>query len=264
MNRFQNTFLSLLSGKYRDNRHFFPRITPNETYLVSFPRSGNTWLRGLLTSLLHGEEATPKLVTVTVPDVYRIVYEGNKHIRKPSTRPLVIKTHGPFTDIPAKVIYLVRDGRDALLSYYYFQRRKRYRKQEMSAVEFYFYNKVWPCPWHLHVMGWLDGLQTWPADRYQIVRYEDLVVSPLETLQSIAGFIGFPAGKEALERAIALNTRDRLKTISARAGKGELYYVGEDRATWQEVLIGEDLARYEALAGEALQRSGYSLLSETD
>ncbi len=258
---FSDAILSALFGRYRNNPHFFPRVTRHETYLVSFPRSGNTWLRCLLTSLLHGTEASPELLKVTVPDVYRIVYQGNRYPRKPSTRPLVIKTHGPFAEIPAKVVYLARDGRDAMLSYYYFQRRKQYRKRELSATEFYFYDQVWPCTWHVHVTDWLAGLKSWPEDRYQIVRYEDLVADPVGTLGSIAQFVGFPAETDRLERAIALNTKDQLKTVSAKAGQSELYYLGETRATWQEVLCGDDLARYEAISGSALQQLGYPLTS---
>ena len=261
MSSFPDAVLSALFGRYRHNPHFFPSVKANETYLVSFPRSGNTWLRCLLTSLLHGQEARPELLKVTVPDVYRIVYKGNRFPQKPATKPLAIKTHGPFAEIPAKVVYLARDGRDAMLSYYYFQRRKQYRKQELSAVEFYFYDRLWPCPWHVHVTDWLAGLKSWPEDRYQIVRYEDLVADPVKTLGSIAQFIGFPTERERLEGAIALNTKDQLKTVSAKAGQSELYYLGESRASWQEVLRGEDLARYEAIAGEALQQLGYPLSS---
>ena len=263
MSGFPHSLLSLLLGEYRDNPHFFPRISADETYLSSFPRSGNTWLRCLLTSLYHGTEAKPELVKATIPDVYKILYPGSKNRRKPSIRPLVIKTHGPVTEIPAKVVYLVRDGRDAMLSFYYFRRRKQYGKRELTPKEFFFHEKIWPCAWHDHVMGWLDWLETLPPERYLLMRYEELLAEPLEQLCAIAEFVGFPTDTEALERAIALNTRDNLKTIAAKAGRSELYYVGEDRKAWQEVLGDEDLARYEALAGPALKRLGYPLMSDS-
>lgn len=256
MNQLKSQIKSLVYGKYHDNQGLFPKVTPDETYLMSFPRSGNTWLRHLITSLIHDREDYARLVRTTVPDVHRYRADGEK---KPNTKPLIVKSHVPFVDIPAKVIYLVRDGREAMLSYFYLQLKNGKLKPDASPVDFYFKDDIWPCPWHTHVAGWLDGLATWSSERYIIIRYEDLVKSPAQQLFLLGEFIGIPVTEESVQRALELNSKDRLKNTETRDKKGRLNtVVGLDKQVqWQDVLLGEDLARYEELAGTELQRLGY-------
>lgn len=257
----QNKIKCLLWGNYYNNPHLFSRVTSDETYLISFPRAGSSWLRFLLTSLSQGEKATRDSVNITIPDANS--YKLNKK-SKPTPKPLVIKSHTPFIKIPAKVIYLVRDGRDALLSYYY-QRLKRGKlKPEASPLDFYFDENLWPCPWHTHIADWLDGLETWPVERYKIVRYEDLVESTAEQMSAIAEFIGLSVTDRDLEKAISLNPKKQSEETGEpkdNQDKQNFLVNVEKPKKWQAFLSGEHLAKYEALAGTELQRLGYPLIS---
>jgi hypothetical protein len=254
----------VINGKYYYNEYLFPRVTRDEVYLVSFPRSGNTWLRCMLASLVHDRELTPELVETTVPDVHKSRRRGTL---QPPTRPLAIKSHSPYIKIPSKVIYVVRDGRDALISYYHYLIRRSRAESErvslsMSPGAFFSCDKLWPSPWHLHIMGWMDGLSLWQEDHYRIVRYEDLLQSPTTQLASIAQFIGLSADERSVQRAIARTTRSRLAELEADAGLGTLGYISLDTPRWQNCLSNVDLAQFEALAGAALLRLGYPLHSD--
>ncbi|PIG90610.1 sulfotransferase domain-containing protein [Gloeocapsopsis sp. IPPAS B-1203] len=239
----------LVLGTYYDHPYLFPRVARNETYLISFPRSGNTWLRRLLTALIHQKRGGWRLTESTVPDIHKYKLEKKK---KPSIRPLIVKSHTPFVDIPAKVIYVVRDGRDALLSYYYLQVKEGKIKSDLSPYEIYFDKSVWPCQWHVHVAGWLDGLSTRSPESYKIIYYEDLKKSTAEQLFSLAEFIGLSVTPSDVERAISLHPVEQ-------------YPLATDGSTskrkWQDILVGENLVKYEAIAGVELQRLGYPLMS---
>ncbi|PPS40648.1 sulfotransferase domain-containing protein [Chroococcidiopsis sp. TS-821] len=256
MKRLKSQIKTLIHGKYYNNKGLFPRISSDETYLMSFPRSGNTWMRHLITCLIHDREDYGDFVKITVPDIHRYREDGEK---KPTTKPLIVKSHVPFVDIPAKVIYLVRDGREAMLSYFYLKVKEGEISPDASPVDFYFKEDIWPCPWHVHIAGWLDGLARWSPERYKIIRYEDLVKSPAEHLFAVAEFIGIPVTQQSVQRAIELNKKTRLKHIESRDHKGRLNsVVGLDKQVkWQDILLDEDLARYEALAGAELKRLGY-------
>lgn len=183
---------------------------------------------------------------------------------KPTPKPLVIKSHTPFVKIPAKVIYLVRDGRDALLSYYYLRLKEGKLKPEASPLDIYFDEDLWPCPWHVHIANWLDGLENCYGGRYKIVRYEDLVGSTAEQLFSIAEFIGLNVTDKDVEKAISMNPKKQSEKIAeSQDAQGALISSAsiEKQRKWQAFLLGEDLARYEILAGTELQRLGYPLLS---
>jgi estrone sulfotransferase len=245
----------LIRGKYYYDP-FFPQVSPGEIYLVSFPRSGSTWLRCLLTSLIHGSPVSPQLVQATIPDIYVSRFRG---LPKPDIKPLIVKTHARFTGIPAKVVYLIRDGRQALLSFYaYTQTAGVFQNRNRSLPDFFFDENLYPAPWHVHVQDWLQGMLTWDPARYQFIRYEDLVASPVETLEAVTHFIGINTTALEREQAVAWNTSSLLHTIEQQAGSGTLNYVRNVRpADLKEALTAQQIAQYEVLAGPLLRRLGY-------
>lgn len=249
----------LVFGKYYNHPYLFPRVTSDETYLVSFPRSGNTWLRRLLTALIHKEKAVWQLMETTVPDIH--IYKPEKK-RKPSIKPLIVKSHTPFVDIPAKVVYVVRDGRDALLSYYCLRLKEGKNELNTPPLDIYFDNNIWPCPWHTHVADWLDGLEKRSPESYKIIYYEDLKKSTAEQLFSVAEFIGLPATLSDAEHAVALHpVRKQPKSAEPSSTQENFDSARTSKLKWQDILVGENLVRYEAIAGPELQRLGYPLMS---
>lgn len=239
-------------------RHVFEETDRDDVYLVSYPRSGSTWLRCLLTTLLSGHPITPGLMEAFVPDVYKCHQAG---IPKPKIRPLVIKTHAPYLALSAKVIYLVRDGREVLSSYYRYAQRippPSIYDGFQRLQDFYFRDDLWPSPWHKHVEGWLNGTSAWPRDQYLLVKYEDLFQSTAGVLGSIARFIGIEAAEDELARAVGLNSRESMRSIEKSSGKGSLNFIARRRIDDEVALSEEEAARYEAVAGEALKRLGYT------
>ncbi len=238
-------------------QHAFPSIAPEDTYLISFPRSGSTWLRCLLTSLLCGGPVTPAVVQAVTPDVYVSLRTGAS---KPKLEPLIIKSHAVYAPLAARVIYLVRDGRAALASY------SRYAQNipapslydEFAEIsDFYFREDLWPAPWHTHVNGWLDGLGSWDSDRYLVVRYEDALESPTSALRNIAQLVGLDASSAEVERAVELNSREKLIQLEAEAGAGSLNFIPTEASDASGSLAPSELQRYEQLAWTALRRCGY-------
>ncbi len=105
-----------------------PVLPPHSFYVVSYPRSGNTWLINCLAMLLdavRGEAYTPfKLYTELhgAPDAgFHFWCEP----RQRPDQPICIKSHDDLVAFrgrhpPAPVVYIARDARDSLLSYYFF------------------------------------------------------------------------------------------------------------------------------------------------
>lgn len=239
------------------DRHVFREVDANEVYLVSFPRSGNTWVRCMVTTLLCGVQVTPELIQAVVPDVY---VSHLTNTPKPRIRPLVIKTHAPYIDLSARVIYLVRDGREALKSYYIYA--KNFPSPSLfddfsTSADFFFRDDLWPCPWHKHVRGWLDGFDSWPDEQHTLIRYEDLLRDPEGFLRSIAQFIGIDASNNEIRRAVKMNSRDRLIRTEGVGGEGSLNYVQSQADDSGATLSAQDLSRYESIARDVLSSLGY-------
>jgi len=94
-------------------------------YVVGYPKSGNTWFCYLLSYCLNAE-----FDDYDVPGVYPI----NESIRKCVNGKLkhksyqghlgkILKTHWlkPLHKTNEPIIYLVRDGRDVMVSYYHYE-----------------------------------------------------------------------------------------------------------------------------------------------
>lgn len=240
--------------RFAGNPMLFSRVLARDTYLVSFPRSGSTWLRCMLTTLVHGTEVTPELVAATVPDVHRSDRTRPRHLD-----PLVVKSHTPFVDIPAKVVYLVRDGRDAIMSFHSLQVKQSRVAAGSDPRLLFFRADAWPCPWHEHVAGWLDGLAGREPGRHIVVRYEDVVTAPARHVAAVARLAGLPAAASDVERAVRLNARPELEAVERASGAGTLNHLGTARPDWRDVLSQDDRQRYEAVAGPTLARLGYPL-----
>ena len=192
------------------------KVLPDDTYVVSYPRSGNTWTRYILSYLVRGTEATldPQAVNDIVPDAY--VHSAT--INAQSHRRL-IKIHEPFLDKCPRVICVHRDYRESLVSYWHFIRRSEGYAGSFSA----FLRSGIPGRhggWKRHIHAMWRRQETDPATIH-VIRYTDLVGNFEETVAGLVDWSGIGMG-------VNLATVQRLTAMEAVAG-GEQKYVGHFR-----------------------------------
>jgi hypothetical protein len=161
-------------------------------HLVSYPRSGSTLLRKYL-ALLQGR---PQF------SVYNedIVSGGPPVLSEALDHAFVVKSHQlPAADAP--MIYLVRDGRNATLSFLYMGflfggHRYASRADLGEAIRRLDRSEG---SWADHVARALR----WGNDSQRLfLRYEDLVRDPGEAIKSVARFLGGSIDPAAIERCI--------------------------------------------------------------
>jgi Sulfotransferase domain len=112
------TVVKYILGTDRAERDF--AVYPDDTFVVSYPRSGNTWTRFLIANLVYPEKNVGFTnIEKLIPDTSS---QSNRAL-KSTPRPRIIKSHEYFDHRYRKVIYIVRDPRDVALSYYDFQRK---------------------------------------------------------------------------------------------------------------------------------------------
>ncbi|KAJ8605497.1 hypothetical protein CTAYLR_000016 [Chrysophaeum taylorii] len=186
---------------------------PTDVLLVSFPKSGSNWVRFLLCGLKKKKVgAADKLsfpfVERAVPD---LEYGPNRFRFRKGSR-IAWKSHQPYLPNPKgaaekpercpllnmesfqclcpncparwrKIVYLVRDGRSVLCSYYRMQTQlgnfvgtfEGFLKSHKSK-----YGYAWPD----HVASYFDNHDV------HLLKYEDLIRHPLDTLREIAAWVG--------------------------------------------------------------------------
>ena len=165
-----------------------------DIFVVGYPKSGNTWVQCLLAGAIYGvdlELAPDSQVQELIPDVH-----GKRFYRRHSS-PVVFKYHGLPVPEYKRVVYLFRDGRDVMVSYWH-------HLQAANASEIDFLKVVqtgeglFPCKWEDHVRQWLANPY---ESRMLFVRYEDLQRDPVRELRLILNFAGVERDLTVLRRA---------------------------------------------------------------
>lgn len=167
-----------------------------DVVLASFPRSGNTWTRGMLADLLTGGPHDRTAIEGVLPAV-----GFHRHVPPllPNGRRL-IKTHEPCRREYQRAIYLVRDIREVALSYFAADRAHgRDRPTFTSFVDALERGRIDGVgSWQNHVSSWLDACDE--GRDILFVRYEDVVADTSGALMRIASFLGVSPTHEEIDR----------------------------------------------------------------
>jgi len=172
-----------------------PNIVPEDVFVASYPRSGNTWLRTIIAHLLY-----PNLDITALADLDNLVPDSHKFVlpitEYPFSTPRVIKTHRPFSfrheplnpALYGKFIYIVRHPFNTIRSFFHYR-----FSDDMSAanlqrhVEDVIYGLTIHGSWQDNVLSWHFAAQRAEA---LILRYEAMQQDPASHIQQIAQFLG--------------------------------------------------------------------------
>jgi Sulfotransferase domain len=187
-------------------------ILPDDVFLVSFPKSGNTWARFLVANLVHPEQpANFRNIHQLVPDP-----EGTaKKYFDRAPRPRVIKSHECFEPRFPRVIYIIRDPRDVALSQYHYH-RKRLKIDDHYSIEKFVTRFIAgeTCAhgsWGENVLTWLITRRNDP--RFLLLRYEDMVADTPRELGKIAAFLGIAPSAAQILQAVERSSADQMRKL---------------------------------------------------
>jgi hypothetical protein len=235
----------------------------DDLYLVAFPKSGITWLIFLMANIhlkMSGinQQVTFYNVDDFIPDVEQIKYLKDNILNFPGHR--VIKSHSEYNPFYKKIIYLVRDPRDVMVSYYYFLRNLRLFKEDITnLIRSPLYGIE---AWCRHVQGWVEKPPA--SDRIDFVRYEDIKSDPLRVLTRIYSLLGHQVPQEVLEQAIDLASFENMKKLEEDYNYGGDFrfpgfeFVRQGKAgSYGAEISGRDLDFINAKASRWLSVFGY-------
>jgi Sulfotransferase domain len=205
-----------LLGRDLAGRNF--AIHPDDTFLVSYPRSGNTWTRFLIANLRYpNRQVSFGTIDELIPDAC----SQSKAGLKKSPRPRIIKTHEYFDPRYKKVIYIVRDPRDVVLSQYKWFLKCRALEDGYSLEQFV--SRF--IEGDMSIYGsWGENVGSWLATRrenksFLLLRYEDLVAETTHELQRVASFLGIAVSETDLSRAAELSSAARMREMEKKEGE---------------------------------------------
>ncbi|HEU0030814.1 MAG TPA: sulfotransferase domain-containing protein [Kofleriaceae bacterium] len=188
-----------------------------DAYVLSFPGCGRTWLTVLMGKAIVEErglgDANPARITELarlgkhVPRI-EVRHDASPQLRRPEE---IERDKSRFAK--KDVVLLVRDPRDAIISYY-FEASKRRGRFSGTAGEFL-----------RHPIGGLDSMLTyynvWAENRnvpkrFYVVRYEQLHADTVTELDHVMRTVGVDASRASLERAVEYGRFDNMRKIEQK------------------------------------------------
>ncbi|OCQ97437.1 hypothetical protein BCD64_21575 [Nostoc sp. MBR 210] len=159
-------------------------------WLASYPRSGNTFLRTIIyqnfgfktySIFNHEQEHTGQVGEITGHIEYENSWEEFYEKASSSKDIFFVKTHlEPLDDQPC--IYVVRDGRMATLSYFYYI--KNFRQHDSSLLELVLGDDIFG-DWSSHFYKW----NPFERNKTLVIKYEDLLNNSVLEIEKISNFI---------------------------------------------------------------------------
>ena len=188
-----------------------------DALLVSYPKSGRTWLRYLLSiyfAQVFDLGLAPDLRTTfqVVPnydlDATRGLAAAEGIVQHDCQ--LVAASHrdwDPDLFAGKPTIFLIRDPRDVLVSSYFHQTRHKHRF-DGELPDF-----IDDADYGVGSIGafhnrWLDGLR---GQRHIVISYEELSADTDSTVRRVLGFLDVPIDEPALEHAIRQARFDKMR-----------------------------------------------------
>jgi FkbM family methyltransferase len=176
------------------------------TYLASYPRSGNTWMRYLIADIMlqqMGYQTDTKLpfpAAAIIPDMH-LPNETDIALSPPVH---LIKTHNEYSEQQEKVLYLFRNPADSLVSYYYFHLRYPDQKAMVSdGVDAFCLRKIEA--WCRHIHSYIKATEKMEK-RIMFVSYENMHNGLSSILERVLNFINLPFDNSIVERAVNNHT----------------------------------------------------------
>jgi hypothetical protein len=204
-------------------------VSRDDVFLVSYPRSGNTWLRFMLLQARPGfHKEDFQRIEEIIPDM---------HGGKPwflCRRANVIKSHLTYWQPFRRVVYLVRDGRAATYSNWKYQWDEG--KHRFSFSE-YLSKPRWPSTWNQHVSGWAVAPET-----ELILRYEEIEVNPSASLGALCKLLGWPVSPDQINCIVENSSKEKMRAMEQSSGVRLHRVGGGGRESWRDA-FDADLER---------------------
>lgn len=242
---------------------FYASIRPTDTFLITYPKSGTTWMGFMISNVLNrvlDRELNLRNFIELVPDINNL-YFNKKPLDDYSSlaSPRVLMTHAPYDAALPRVIYVLRDPRDVMVSYWH-HKRLTDTTFGLSMREFISSTNHWPCNWDVHVENWLFGNHK----NILSVRYEEMQVKPHQVLEEVMDFIGVSHDRKIVERAVHASQFDKMKQLEEKFGVDGAHGSREERfirrgkvGAWSEELDNDCLHILERNYGRVMRRVGY-------
>ncbi len=248
-------------------------VYPDDVFLVSYPRSGNTWTRFLLGNLIYQDApVTFSNIESRIPEIY---FNPDRMLRA-LPRPRMLKSHESFQPQYPHVIYIVRDPRDVAVSFYHHNVKAKNIPDDYPMTSFvprFIAGEFDPKfgSWRDNVLSWLSVRGDSPD--FMMLRYEDMKRDTAGALLQVLDFLQrcsfrkLDSSPEVLQKAVELSSPERMRELEKKEAanwvltkktRSDKPFVRTAKAGgWKSQLAPESVAAIESAWGDLMHRLGY-------
>ncbi|XP_035259944.1 sulfotransferase 1C1-like isoform X2 [Anguilla anguilla] len=188
---------------------------PTDILISTYPKAGTTWTQEIVDLLLHnGDTEACKRGPIVMRSPFLEIFSpppipsGLDLLCKMSP-PRLIKTHLPIQLVPegfwenkCKVIYVARNAKDNLVSYYHFDRMNK-TQPEPGSLDEYIYKFMkgdvgWGS-WYDHVKGYWENRE---KRNILYLFYEDMKENPQRAVERIKQYLDLSVTDDVIARIV--------------------------------------------------------------
>lgn len=174
---------------------------PDDIFIVTYPRSGTTWMQMILYQLTTDGEMKIGHIAEACPWFERAAVNRRDLEKLPSPR--IFKSHLPYLFTPkrkGKYIYVARNGKDVAVSFFHFYKSHiRYRHGFDRFFKQFMRGWVVYGSWFQHVRGWWRHHN---RPNVLFLRYEDMIGDLEGAIRKIIGFCGLQVAPDQMPRIL--------------------------------------------------------------
>ena len=242
------------------NLHPNHHLEPNDVFIVGYMKSGTTWFRNLAASVIYGLDS-PHVPFSVVWDL--IPNHGPmKPYYKRHHNPTYFKVHDSPRPQYRRVVFLVRDGRDVVVSLAHHLRSVYEAEIDLAQLAKGHYSGFG------RKYAWVDHAEGWLANPYGAemitIRFEDLKADPMAHLRRFCDFVGLERDDDALARAVKFASFDEMREREQRLGmdyrtwpKDKPFVRRGEVGSHKDEMPPEVLEEFLREAGGTLRKLGY-------
>ncbi|XP_055066419.2 amine sulfotransferase [Misgurnus anguillicaudatus] len=193
-------------------------IRDSDVFVITYPKSGTIWLQQILSMIEANGDVTATNDQLTSQRIPWIELMSNEKEFVSAPSPRIRVTHLQYQFMPlglkkkkGKVIYVARNPKDVLVSYYHFHKYATMLETPKSFDDFF--EKF--LKGNVYGNGWFEHIKTWYSNRedmnFLYITYEEMIKDLWSVVKKISLFLGKNLTPQQINMVVEHSTFQNMK-----------------------------------------------------